>query len=146
MKQYVKASLTSGLVGIWWYYNSKVIGRVVTLDQGYDDGRFIHYDDFKNHASEWKTVLQEQLPEEFSNLYPRRFKCIERGRVVYNIRTMSYEIICSEAFYADDEGIQAVVDAFELNNCRYDIVTDHHYYLREPTGNPELDRREYEGF
>lgn len=143
MKRYVKASLTSGLVGVWWLYGTKVIGRFVPLDDGYDDGRYIHYDDFKNHSTEWLSVLKEQLPEHFDELYPKMFKCIERGRVVYNIRTQSYEIICSDAISKNKEAIKLIVDAFELEDCRYDIYSDHHYYIAEPTGNPALDDIEY---
>ena len=32
MKVYIKGSLTSGLVGIWWIYDDKVIGKSVPLD------------------------------------------------------------------------------------------------------------------
>lgn len=143
MKLYVKSSSTDGFVGIWWLYENKVIGRLVSLDDGYDDGRFIHYDNFKNHSTEWKSVLQEQLPDKFDELYPKLFKCIERGRVVYNIRTQCYEILCSEAVSKNSEAIHVIVKAFNLQSCRYDIVPDRHYYIAEPTGNPALDDFEY---
>ena len=143
MKVYIKGSLTSGLVGIWWIYGDKVIGKSVPLDSGYDDGRYIHYDDFKNHSTEWKSVLQEQIPEKFEELYPQMFKSIERGRVVYNIRTQSYEIICSEEVAKNPELIQKIVDSYELANCRYDVYADRHYHVYKLTGNPTLDGMEY---
>ena len=43
MKRYVKGSLTSGLVGIWWIYNDQVISDLETLDGGYNDGNYIQY-------------------------------------------------------------------------------------------------------
>ena len=143
MRRYVKGSLTSGLVGIWWIYNDEIIGDAIPLDSGYDDGRYIHYDDFKNHSTEWRRILQEQLPDEYSTLYPKRFKSLERGRVVYNIRTQSYEIICSEDIKQHPELIAKVVDAFDLSNCRYDVYSDHHYYIFNLTGNPVVDDMEY---
>lgn len=143
MKKYIKASLDSGMVGIWWLYNDTVIGEIVPLDSGYNDGYFIHYDNFKNHMTQWGTVLQEQLPDKADELYPKRFKCLERGRVVYNIRTMSYEILCSEKISKDMDALKSVINAFSLNGCRYDIVADHHYYVTEPTGNPAIDDFEY---
>lgn len=143
MKKYVKGSLTSGLVGIWWIYDDKVLGDAVPLDAGYDDGRYIHYDDFKNHSTEWRRVLQDQLTDKFNELYPKGFKCIERGRVVYNIRTQSYEILCSDAVAKNSNIIKLIVDAYDLNNCRYDVYPDHHYYVFELTGNPVIDNMEY---
>lgn len=143
MKRYVTSSLTSGLVGIWWLYDNKVIGYAIPISTGYDDGRYIHYHEFNNHMTEWRKVLQDQLPEHFDELYPKQFKCLERGRVIYNIRTQSYEILCSDAVASDSEAIQAIVSAYDLHNCRYDVYADHHYYIIEPTGNPAIDNTEY---
>lgn len=143
MEKYIKGSLTSSCIGIWWIYQDSIIGRSVPLNDGYNDGQYIHYDDFKNHSTEWRSVLKEQAPNAFDTLYPKMFKCIERGRVVYNIRTQSYEIICSESVSQDIEAIKLVVAAFDLENCRYDVYSDHHYYVTEPTGNPAIDDIEY---
>ena len=143
MVKYVKGSLTSGCVGIWWLLDSKVIGNAIPLDSGYNDGNFIHYDNFKNHSTEWHTVLQEQAPDDCDTIYPKGFKSIERGRVVYNLRTMCYEIVCSEEVAINAEAIKSIVEFYDLSDCRYDIVTDRHYHIAELTGNPALDELEY---
>lgn len=140
MKRYVKASLTSGYVGIWWIHDKQVIADLVPLDHGYNDGSFIHYSDHKNHLTEWREMMQHSGLEE---LISKGYKSIERGRVVYNLRTMCYEIVCSELVAKDINQIKLILDVFELNNCRYDIVVDSHYHIAEITGNPSLDIFEY---
>lgn len=139
MKRYIKGSLTSGCVGIWWIYEDTVIGRVVPLDDGYNDGQYIHYDNYRNHMTEWNSVIQEYVPD-WEQLKPRGYKCLERGRVLYNIRTQCYEILCSEAVAHDVKLIEAIVEAYNLQNCRYDVFALTHYYKAEPSGNPEIDK------
>ena len=141
MKKYIKGSLTSGYVGIWWIFNNEVIADLVSLDNGYNDGSFIHYSETKNHLTEWRNLMKEFGAE---SQIPKGYKSIERGRVVYNIRTMCYEVVCSEFVSKDIDLIRKIVETFELANCRYDIVTDHHYHIAEITGNPTIDTFEYE--
>ena len=144
MKLYIRGSLTSGLVGIWWIYNSDVvIADARPLDDGFNDGNFVNYDEFKNHSTEWRKLVSTYLPEIADTLIPKGFKSIERGRVVYNLRTMAYEIVCSEKVYKDIEQRKLIVDAFELSNCRYDFIISPHYHIAEITGNPALDQFEY---
>lgn len=146
MKRYIKASFTSGLVGIWWIYNNQVIADVETIDEGYNDGDYINYDPQKNHQTEWRRLVKESLPEDEANkLIAKGYKCIERGRVIYNLRTHSYEVTCSEEVFKDWDKRQLIIDAFDLNTCRYDFIKLNHYYIAELTGNPELDRFEYGG-
>lgn len=52
MYKYVKASLTSGLIGIWWIKDNVVIADCKTLGDGYNDGRFVNYSETKNHDTE----------------------------------------------------------------------------------------------
>lgn len=143
MRRYIKSGVTSGYVGIWWYTDDTVIGRLVSLDNGYNDGRYVHYSETKNHSTEWKSVLQEQLPEKYDELYPKMYKCIERGRVVYNIVSQCYQIFCSEDAAKNAELISAVVEFYKLRNCRYEVCTDTHYHVFELTGNPAIDNMEY---
>lgn len=144
MKRYVKASSTSGFVGIWWIYDDIVLADMKPLDEGYNDGYLIHYDDTKNHSTEWRKVVHESFPEsEAETIIKKGYKSIERGRVVYNIRTMCYEITCSEAISTQIDKLKLVVDTFNLNNCRYDFLVEHHYHIAEITGNPALDAFEY---
>lgn len=144
MKKYVKASLTSGLIGIWWIYNDIVIADPLPLDSGYNDGNFINYDEFKNHSTEWRRLIKEYLPNEADKMIPKGFKSLHRGRVIYNLRTQCYEVICGEDVFNSPEMRKMLVDAFDLNNCRYDFVNlGTHYHLAELMGNPALDAFEY---
>ena len=140
MKRYIKGSLTSGYVGIWWILNDEVVADVVSLDDGYNNGSYIHYDEFKNHLTEWRRLM---IGFDAEYQIPKGYKSLERGRVVYNLRTMCYEIVCSEIVSKNIELIREIAEAFELTNCRYDIVVDTHYHIAEITGNPALDEFEY---
>lgn len=144
MKRYVKSSLTSGLIGIWWIYEDQVIADFKTLDEGYNDGQYINYDEVKNHANQWRRLVNEYFPEKANELICKGYKGIERGRVIYNIRTQSYEVLCSEAVFKDAEMRDLIIDAFELKGCRYDFYAERHYFVAELTGNPELDKFYYE--
>ena len=69
---------------------------------------------------------------------------LDRGRVVYNLRTQCYEVTCGDAVFNDIEKRKLLVDAFELSNCRYEFVNlGTHYHIAELTGNPALDEFEY---
>ena len=144
MKRYVKGSLTSGLVGIWWIYNDQIIADMKTLDDGFDDGNYISYDKEKNHLSEWRRLVKEQVSDNSDEVIAYGYKGLERGRVIYNLRTMAYEVTCSDAVYHDLEARKLIIDAFELNNCRRDFVILQHYHIAKLTGNPALDSLEYE--
>lgn len=142
MKKYIKADLDSGCIGLWWIFEDDVIGRIVPLDDGEDDRGFVQYSLTKNHMTEWKSIINEQLPEHIE-LIPKGYRCIERGRVVYNIRAHVYEIICSKDVAEDPKQIQMIVDTFGLNNVRYDVLDDPHYRIVTYTGNPAIDNFEF---
>lgn len=144
MKRYIVASRTSGLVGIWWIYNDQVIADVKTLEDGYNDGNYINYDENKNHATEWRKLLREQIPEEAEKIIPKGYKSIERGRVIYNLRTQCYEVICSEDVCRSECDRILLIDAFELRGRRYDFVPIRHYFKMELTGNPSVDSLYYD--
>lgn len=145
MKRYIRASLTSGLVGIWWIKDDKVIADMKLLDEGYNDGNFINYDQRKNHATEWRRCIKEVFPDEAEEIIRKGYKSLDRGRVVYNLRTQCYEVTCGDDVFKDIEKRRLLVDAFELSDCRYDFVNlGQHYHIAELTGNPTLDQFEYE--
>lgn len=144
MKRYIKASLTSGLVGIWWIKDDQVIADTRTLDSGFNDGSFIHYDERKNHTTEWRSLIKKSFPNEADEIIRKGYKSLDRGRVVYNLRTQCYEITCGDTVFNDIEKRKLLVDAFELINCRYEFVNlGTHYHIAELTGNPALDEFEY---
>lgn len=145
MKRYIRASLTSGLVGIWWIKDDIVIADVVDLDNGYNDGNFIHYNASRNHATEWSRLIREYFPNDADAIISKGYKSIDRGRVVYNLRTQCYEVTCGDSVFNDIEKRKLIVDEFDLSNCRYDFINvGTHYHIAELTGNPALDAFEYE--
>lgn len=143
MCKYVKASLTSGLVGIWWLYNNIVISDVRLLEEGYNDGNYINYDERHNHATEWCRLVNEYFPDKADEILSLGYKGLERGRVIYNLRTQAYEVTCSQEVFQDIEKRKLIIEAFELGNCRCDFFALRHYYLAPLTGNPALDELEY---
>lgn len=145
MKRYIKASASSGLVGIWWIKDDVVIADLKTLDNGYNDGSFINYDERKNHLTEWKRLVKQHFPDEAEAVIAKGYKSLDRGRVVYNLRTQCYEVLCGEAVFKDSSKRQMLIDTFELSGCRYDFVNlGTHYHIAELTGNPKIDQFEYE--
>lgn len=142
MKRYIKTvednfPLT-GCVGIWWLYNDSVVGVYCPVADGVDDRGYIQFSRSKNHITEWKSVIEEQLPEAI-DMIPHGYRSIERGRVVYNIRSQVYEIVCSEAVASDETAIKLIAKEFEISNQRYDVVVSSHYYVPSSTGNSALD-------
>ena len=124
MKRCIKASLTSGLVGIWRVKDNEVFVYAVPLDEGYNDGSFIYHAD---------------------SIISKRYKSLDRGRVVYNLRTQCYEVTCGDAIFNDIDKRQLIIDTFQLAGCRYDFINlGTHYHIAELTGNLDVDRFEYE--
>ena len=124
MKRYVKSSSTSGLIGIWWIRDNQVVADYKTVDQGYNDGSFINYDEKKNHLTEWSRLIKEYFPEEADQIIQKGYKSLERGRVIYNLRTQCYEVFCSHEVFSDLEKRKLIIDAFDLRGCRVDFEHD----------------------
>lgn len=145
MKKYIKASTQSGLIGIWWYSpDGEVWGVSTSLDSGVSDGNYIQFSDNLNHFNLWRQVVKDNVSEDVDSVIKKGYKAYERGRVIFNLRTQSYEITCSDAAKRDSDLITSVVEYFNLRGCRYDVVSLNHYFKAELTGNPELDKFNYE--
>ena len=147
MKRYIPASEsktipTNGNVGIWWYYNNKVIGEYCPIAEGIDDRGYIQFSVTNNHITQWETTIREQLPEAI-DLIPKGYRSIERGRVVYDIRSQVYEIVCSQAIASDERAIQRIAEEFDIADLRYDVIPSSHYYVPTYTGNPTLDNFDF---
>lgn len=143
----VTASYRSGLVSIWWYTDDGEFWEFSkTLDEAEDDHGFLQYSLTKNHLTLWREAVKSHVsdPKERKSVIDRGYKSIERGRVVFNIRTQSYEVTCSDALINDPEFRSKCIDAFRLSGNRYDFVAMHHYGKQELTGNPALDSMYYE--
>lgn len=148
MKRYIRTVEeeipTTGNVGIWWFYNNKVIGEYCPIDEGIDDRGYIQFSKTKNHITEWEITIKEQLPEAI-DLLPKGYRSIERGQVVYNIRSQVYEIICSLKLGADEKAIDLIAKEFGISDLKYDVVLSSHYNIPELTGNPALDNFDFGG-
>ena len=147
MKRYIKTDdldvLPDGNVGIWWLYNDQVIGEYCPISEGVDDRGYIQFSKTKNHVTEWEITIKEQLPGAV-DLIPKGYRCIERGRVVYDIRSQVYEIICSQEVANDETAIKLIADAFEISNLRYDVIPSSHYFIPNLTGNRALDNFDFD--
>lgn len=147
MKRYVATSESevipaSGNVGIWWFYNNKVVGEYCPVDGGVDDHGYIQFSKINNHITRWESTIKEQLPEAV-DLIPKGYRSIERGRVVYNIRSQVYEIVCSYAVASNESAIKLIAHEFEIDGLRYDVIPSAHYYVPDYTGNPTLDNFDF---
>ena len=147
MKRYVRTtgsetSIPSGSVGIWWLYDDKVIGDYCPVDEGVEDRGYIQFSTTDNHITRWETTIKEQLPEAI-NLISKGYRSLERGRVVYDIRSQVYEIICSQKVASDADTIKLIAKEFGIAHTRYDVIPSAHYYVPTYTGNPTLDNYDY---
>ena len=146
MKRYIRIteskSLPTGDVGIWWFYNGNVVGEYCSIEDAIDDRGYLQFSRAKNHMTAWESTIKEQLPEAI-NLIPKGYRAIERGRVVYNIRSQVFEIICSQEIAKDENAIRLIAEEFEIANQRYDVIPSSHYYVPTLIGNPALDNFDF---
>ena len=147
MKKYIKASTTSGLIGIWWCSpEGDIWGKVCPLSDGIQDGDYIQYSDRLNHMTLWRQVVQDNVEnhDDAESIIRKGYKAYERGRVVYDTRTQVYQITCSSDMFTNSDFRDECIAYFELYGCRYEFVSLSHYYKAELTGNPDVDKFNYE--
>lgn len=147
LKRYLKASTTSGNVGIWWYYNNKEVWtEMCPTDEGQADSRYIQFSSTKNHLTEWNKVVRDHITDAAmrDQLIYDSYKSLPRGRVIFDLLTQSYIITCGDELKSDLEFKRNICDTFEIPMNRTDIeVVPNHYYVYKKTGNAALD--EFEG-
>lgn len=139
----IKESFRDGLVGIWWYTDdNRIWSFTKTLDDAIDDYGYLQYYKTLNHMNLWKRAVEQFVTnkQERDKLFNKGFKSLERGRVVYNIRTQCYEVICSNALVNDEKFRKICKDYFNLNGCRVSFEALNHYCKLELTGNPSIDK------
>ena len=144
--QPVTASKSNGLVSIWWYTDDREFWDFSTVqDAAVDCYGYLQYSDTKNHMNLWRTAVAKYVPaEDQESVLAKGYKSIERGRVVFNVRTQAFEIICSDALVNDVEFREQCIKHFNLQGCRYSFEALHHYGKQELTGNPAVDSMYYE--
>ena len=136
-----------GFVSIWWYTDSGDFWDFCKpLDDAEEDHGYIQYSTTKNHCTLWRDVVNNNVSDsdERKIIISNGYKSIERGRVIFNIRTQSYEIICSDTLAKDKSFRDKCVDNFGLRGNRYDFIPLTHYGKQFLTGNPALDSMYYE--
>lgn len=143
-KHNLRESYKEGLVAIWWYdtKRNEFWDFSKTLDDAENDYGYLQYSTTKNHFNLWKTAVDKYIKDvkERTAIYNKGYKSIERGRVVYNIRTQCYEVICSEKLVNDTTFRDNCIKHFNLSGNRVDFQALNHYHIEELTGNPEIDR------
>lgn len=140
-------SYKEGLVAIWWYTDDGNFWDFTkTLDNAENDYGYLQYSTQENHMTLWKKAVttyveDKKLQEMFLN---KGYKSIERGRVVFNIRTQCYEVICSKELVNNTTFRNACLDHFNLHGNRVDFEDLPHYHKVELTGNAFLDSGYYD--
>lgn len=143
MKRYIISSGSQLFVGIWWYTDEgRVIGAMCDVKDGYLDGRFVQYSQFKNHMNLWKYVVYHDFDNESADkIYELGYRGLERGRVIYDTMTQVFIITCSEAIASNKEALSDIKDAFSLSDNRCEIEVLNHYKKLPLTGNPSVDEQ-----
>lgn len=146
MKRYIKASVNDGEIGIWWITDDlkQVLKVSCMIDEAETDDPYLQFSTTKNHLTEWRNVVKEQVDDKDlqEELIRKGYKCLERGRVIINLKTQAYEVTCSEKMVNDPEFRQAIVDAFHLPLGRVTFEALSHYYVYEAGQNSALDKFE----
>lgn len=143
VQKHLKEGYRAGLVAIWWYTDDGEFWDFSkTLDNAEQDYDYLQYSKTKNHLNLWKLATNTYVKDKNirKNIYEKGYKSIERGRVVYNIRTQTYEVICSKALVDNIEFRNKCIEHFKLRGNRVDFEALNHYYKIELTGNPSIDK------
>lgn len=146
-KLHLKEDYNEGYVAIWWYTdNDEFWDFSKTLNDAEEDYGYLQYSKTKNHLNLWKLAVETFVPnkEEQKKIYEKGYKSIERGRVIYNIRTHCYEVICSEALLHNETFRKNCLDHFNLKGNRVDFQALNHYKKIALTGNHAVDSLYYE--
>jgi len=99
----------TGNVGIWWSYNNKLAHCLkCPLDSGIVSNGFISYS-------------QDVIPIGVQNLIDSYGTF---GKVVYDIRSQVYLIVCDQRLTKDRNAIKLIADEFEISDQRWEIKNE----------------------
>lgn len=143
----INASRNDGLVGIWWYTDSGEFWSYnKTLDDAEECHGYLQASNTKNHMNLWRSTVNKYISDtdEANKIIAKGYKSIERGRIVFNIRTQCYEIVCSDKLVNDLKFRAACKEYFNLSGSRCQFEALHHYCKQELTGNPAIDELYYD--
>lgn len=134
-------------VAIWWYTPyGEFWDFSCNVDDASEYNGYLQYSNIKNHLTLWKNAVveNEQDVVKQKSIYEKGYKSFERGRVIFDLRTREFEVICSEKLYNDIKFREKCIEHFNLRGCRYCFIKSNHYYVAELTGNSTLDNFNYE--
>ena len=140
---FIKESRGEGLVSVWWYTSDGEFWDFsIDVNKAENDGGFLQYSTTKNHLNLWRLACDTYITDvtKRNETYNKGYKSIERGRVIYNLRTQCYEVICSKELVDDVAFKEACIKHFNLSGNRVDFQALNHYHIQNLTGNPSVDK------
>ena len=94
MKRYIKTPITAaykeGLVSIWWYTDDGEFWDFsTTTDDAVENHGYLQYSNTENHMTLWRKAVNTFIEDtaKRDEVIAKGYKPLERGRIVYNIRT-----------------------------------------------------------
>ena len=131
MKRYITCQITSeGYVAIWWYddVQDKIIGAKCLVSEGVEDRGYVQYSKVANHMNLWKAVVEEDIDDNRKQkLLNSSYRSLERGRVVFDIKTQCYQIICSSVIASDEKVIKLIAEECNLLDKQVMVIPNVHY-------------------
>lgn len=137
----LNTSRADSSLGIWWWTGTEIIGTKIDTEDALADNYFIQpvteEDPQQNHYTLWDSIKQTATNQ--AEVDGKGYKDVERGRVIYNLRTMCFEVTCSPELCHDDKFRRAVVNFYNLQVGSTDFVAEGHYHVYNPDGNPAIE-------
>jgi len=108
-------------VGIFWYYNKKVLGDFFELAGAEVYGNLLG--PHSNHYDLWP-LIQKSVPE----LQCEEYEFTPRGRVIFDLIEGTFVIISSAAIIANKSALKAICRHCNIpDNFLVTLKTDQHY-------------------
>ena len=111
-------------IGIFWYYNNKVIGKTYNLSEAEKYGDFLS--PILGHYDYW-----EQIQKEFPELYYEEYEYIPRGRIVYDTTKNHFVLLSSKKIIKNKTILKAIKEFFSIpKDAKFVTKSDLHYEIR----------------
>ncbi len=111
-------------IGIFWYYNNKVIGKTYNLLEAEKYGDFLS--PILGHYDYWNQI-QKALPE----LYYEEYEYIPRGRIVYDTTKDHFVLLSSKKIIKNKTILKAIKEFFSIpEDAKFVAKSDLHYETR----------------
>lgn len=113
-----------GEVGIYWFFQEKLLASSVPYTLGEDYGDFVNGP--HDHVTNWP-ILQNSLRQVVPAIADYEYDKVPRGRVVYRKTDDMFIVYGSEKFVRDTRQIEVVLEGFKLIGKRFVVKPDEHY-------------------